>query len=154
MIGATTIKAQSFTYHSMKEFKGDTIAFLKQNFHQQRSYFVGKKFGELLELYMREMPLKGCYVHNTSPSVDPNNESYICGAWLRPMENSFLPRDTMKAVYAVTFDVDFMPPYVDSFYDFGKSLPDNISPYGIAYKLKDYIIKDIRIEAYDRRRKY
>lgn len=35
------------------------------------------------------MPLKGCYAHGTVPYSDPNNDSFICGAWLRPMDNFF-----------------------------------------------------------------
>ncbi len=107
LLGFTDTQAQNFTYRPLKEFHGDTIAFLKSNFYDQRSYFAGKKFGVLLELYMRDMPLKGCYAHGTSPFRDPDNESYICGAWLRPMENSLLPRDASGAIYAATFDIDF-----------------------------------------------
>lgn len=57
LLGFTDTQAQNF----------NTIAFLKSNFYDQRSYFGGKKFGVLLELYMRDMPLKGCYAHGTSP---------------------------------------------------------------------------------------
>ena len=107
LLGLTDTQAQNFTYRPLKEFHGDTIAFLKSNFYDQRSYFAGKKFGVLLELYMRDMPLKGGYAHGTSPFRDPDNESYICGAWPRPMENSLLPRDASGAIYAATFDIDF-----------------------------------------------
>ena len=89
LIGLAETQAQSFTYHPLKGFHGDTISFLKSNFYDQRNYFVGKKFEVLLELYMREMPLKGCYAHGTVPYSDPNNDSFICWAWLRPMDNFF-----------------------------------------------------------------
>lgn len=154
LLGFTDTQAQNFMYRPLKEFHGDTIAFLKSNFYDQRSYFAGKKFGVLLELYMRDMPLKGCYAHGTSPFRDPDNESYICGAWLRPMENSLLPRDASGAIYAATFDIDFATPYISSYYAFGKSLPDKVTPYGIASLLKDFVIKDIRIDVYDRRRSH
>ena len=103
---------------------------------------------------MRDMPLKGCYAHGTSPFRDPDNESYICGAWLRPMENSLLPRGASGAIYAATFDIDFATPYISSYYAFGKSLSDKVTPYGIASLLKDFVIKDIRIDVYDRRRSH
>lgn len=67
---------------------------------------------------------------------------------------TFLPKDTAVAVYAATFDIDFAAPYTSNYYAFGKSLSDKVSPYSIAYLLKDFVIKDIHIEAYDRRRKH
>lgn len=147
-------QAQSFTYHPLKEFRGDTIAFIQKNFQEQGKYFVGKKFEVLLEQYMREMPLKDCDIWDTSAFIDPEGKSYISGAWLQPMETYFLPKDTAKAVYTVDFDVDFQPPYTNSSCEFDQSLPEDISPYGIALRLKDYIIKEIRIQVYDRRRTY
>lgn len=98
LIGLAETQAQSFTYHPLKGFHGDTISFLKSNFYDQRNYFVGKKFEVLLELYMREMPLKGCYAHGTVPYSDPNNDSFICGAWLRPMDNFFCQK-TLLSLY-------------------------------------------------------
>ena len=95
-IGLAETQAQSFTYHPLKGFHGDTISFLKSNFYDQRNYFVGKKFEVLLELYMREMPLKGCYAHGTVPYSDPNNDSFICGAWLRPMDNFFCQKTPLS----------------------------------------------------------
>ena len=59
---------------------------------------------------------------------------------------TFLPKDTA--------DIDFAAPYTSNYYAFGKSLSDKVSPYSIAYLLKDFVIKDIHIEAYDRRRKH
>ena len=100
------------------------------------------------------MPLKDCDTYGTSPYTDADNKSYVRGAWLRPMDNTLLPKDTAKTVYAVDFDIVFTPPYTVSDYLFGKSLPDNVTPYGIASLLKDFVISDIRIEAYDRRRKH
>ena len=67
---------------------------------------------------------------------------------------TFLPKDTAVAVYAATFDIDFAALYTSNYYAFGKSLSDKVSPYSIAYLLKDFVIKDIHIEAYDRRRKH
>ena len=96
LIGLAETQAQSFTYHPLKGFHGDTISFLKSNFYDQRNYFVGKKFEVLLELYMREMPLKGCYAHGTVPYSDPNNDSFICGAWLRPMDNFFCQKTPLS----------------------------------------------------------
>ncbi len=77
LLGFTDTQAQNFTYRPLKEFHGDTIAFLKSNFYDQRSYYA-----------------------------------------------------------------------------FGKSLPDKVTPYGIASLLKDFVIKDIRIDVYDRRRSH
>lgn len=147
-------QAQSFTYHPFKEFRGDTIAFLQKNFQEQSKYFVGKKFEVLLEQYIREMPLKDCDTWETSPYVDPQGNCYISGAWLQPMETYFLPKDTAKAVYTVDFDIDFQPPYTVLSDNFNQSLPEDISSYGIALRLRDYIIKEIRIQVYDRRRTY
>ncbi len=96
LIGLAETQAQSFTYHPLKGFHGDTISFLKSNFYDQRNYFVGKKFEVLLELYMREMPLKGCYAHGTVRYSDPNNDSFICGAWLRPMDNFFCQKTPLS----------------------------------------------------------
>lgn len=42
LLGFTDTQAQNFTYRPLKEFHGDTIAFLKSNFYDQRSYFAGK----------------------------------------------------------------------------------------------------------------
>lgn len=98
LIGLAETQAQSFTYHPLKGFHGDTISFLKSIFYDQRNYFVGKKFEVLLELYMREMPLKGCYAHGTVPYSDPNNDSFICGAWLRPMDNFFAKRHRCRCI--------------------------------------------------------
>ncbi len=153
-INITQTQAQTFTYHPLKEFRGDTITFLMKNFQEQSKYFVGKKFEVLLEQYMREMPLKDCDIFDTSPFIDPQANSYISGAWLKPMDTFFLPKDSANAVYTVDFDVVFQPPYTDSSYEFDHSQPEDISPYGIAQLLKNYIIKEVRILVYDRRRKY
>ncbi len=153
-IGIIQTQAQTFTYHPLKEFKGDTIRFLQKNFKEQSKYFVGKKFEVLLEQYMREMPLKDCDIRETSPFIDPQANSYISGVWLKPMDKYFLPRDSAKAVYTVDFDVIFQPPYTDSSCEFDQSQPEDISPYGIAQLLKNYIIKEVRIQVWDRRRKY
>lgn len=63
-------------------------------------------------------------------------------------------QETPLAPYAATFDIDFATPYISSYYAFGKSLPDKVTPYGIASLLKDFVIKDIRIDVYDRRRSH
>ena len=84
--GLSKVCAQSYTYHPLKEFRGDTIAFLKQNFYDQRSYFIGKKFEVLINQYIWEMPLKDCESQGTSPYIDPKGKTYLCGAWLRSME--------------------------------------------------------------------
>ena len=89
------------------------------------------------------MPLKDCDTFYTSPFVDPQANSYFSGAWLKPMDKYLLPKDTAKAVYTVDFDVDFQPPYKNSSYEFDHSQPEDISPYGIAELLKNYIIKEI-----------
>ncbi len=153
-INITQTQAQTFTYKPLKEFRGDTITFLLKNFQEQSKYFVGKKFEVLLEQYMREMPLKDCETYETSPFIDPQANSYISGAWLQPMEIYFLPKDSANAVYTVDFDITFQPPYTILRDDFNQSLPEDISPYGIAQRLKNYIIKEIRIQVFDRRRKY
>lgn len=147
-------QAQSFTYHPFKEFRGDTIAFLQKNFKEQSNYFVGKKFEVLLEQYIREMPLKNCDILSTSPFVDPQANSYIKGAWLWPMETYFLPKDSANAVYSVDINIIFKPPYIVLRDDFNESLPEDISPYGIALRLREFIIKEIRIQVFDRRRTY
>ena len=110
LIGLAETQAQSFTYHPLKGFHGDTISFLKSKF----------------------------YLWGVAP----------------PHGQLFLPKDTAVAVYAATFDIDFAAPYTSNYYAFGKSLSDKVSPYSIAYLLKDFVIKDIHIEAYDRRRKH
>lgn len=54
--GLSKVCAQSYTYHPLKEFRGDTIAFLKQNFYDQRSYFIGKKFEVLINKIYGKCP--------------------------------------------------------------------------------------------------
>lgn len=152
--GLSKVCAQSYTYHPLKEFRGDTIAFLKHNFYDQRSYFIGKKFEVLINQYIWEMPLKDCESQGTSPYIDPKGKTYLCGAWLRSMECTPVRSDTACAVNTASIVVTFVPPYTVDDDVFCYNQPDDITPYGVANLLKDYIIKDIKIDIFDRRRKY
>ena len=69
------------------------------------------------------------------------------------LENAKFPI-VLKADGLALGKVDFATPYTSSYYAFGKSLPDKVTPYGIASLLKDFVIKDIRIDVYDRRRSH
>lgn len=71
LLGLTDTQAQNFTYRPLKEFHGDTIAFLKSNFYDQRSYFAGKKFGVLLELYICEI----CHSKGAMPMAHRHSET-------------------------------------------------------------------------------
>ena len=88
------------------------------------------------------------------PHIDPKGKTYLCGAWLRSMECTPVRSDTACAVNTASIVVTFVPPYTVDDDDFCYNQPDDITPYGVANLLKDYIIKDIKIDIFDRRRKY
>lgn len=45
LLGLTDTQAQNFTYRPLKEFHGDTIAFLKSNFYDNAATLPAKSSG-------------------------------------------------------------------------------------------------------------
>ncbi len=45
LLGFTDTQAQNFTYRPLKEFHGDTIAFLKSNFYDNAATLPAKSSG-------------------------------------------------------------------------------------------------------------
>jgi len=148
VIFSVNIKAQNFKHYPLSEVK-DTAQYLYLNFIKQKDYFVGKPFSEIVNIYKKDLPLSDVSYSTTSPYTDPNGKEYIDGA-----ELCWLDLPTLDYIYnknksysEVTFlTVTFKPPYTIEYHTYIESLPiENLTPDDEANGLKDFIVKDIKI---------
>ena len=141
---------QSFHYYPLKEVK-DTISYLKLNFDDQSSYFKGKTFDEFWQIIRRELSPTKCNKIETSPFIDPQGNSYVCGAFIACMDQSEVPADTSE-VRAAHINIRFKPPYNVDSHSLFYMLPDNLTIDGRAKLFMNFIIEDIWVFTIDRRR--
>lgn len=146
--------AQSYNYKKLSEFKNDTLSFLQYNFYEQQSYFIGRKFEKLLEVYRRELPIRNVAIIPSSPFIDPKGDSYVRATWITTMDETPVPPDTMHAVFTALFWVRFKEPYTVEYYGFCSSLPEDQTEEERANALKDFIIDYILVKPVDRRLLY
>ena len=137
-----SMSAQNFSHYTLSEVV-DTAQYLNQNFVNQKSYFIGKPFSEVLKVYQLDLPLKYLSPNNTSPWNDKWGDMYINGAGLFWHTEA----ECMKILYynmnALSYlNVDFEPPYNIHLFNF---MDIYKTPEEMALHLKDILVKDIRV---------
>ena len=136
------MSAQNFSHYTLSEVV-DTVQYLNQNFVNQKNYFIGKPFSEVLKVYQLDLPLKYLSPNNTSPWNDKDGEMYINGAGLFWHTEAECKEIFYKDINAIGYiDVDFELPYNINFFNFMKIYK---TPEEMALHLKDILVKDIRV---------
>src|SRR5574344_2129689 len=69
--------AQKFKYYDLNSVQKDTTEYLYNNFVQQKSYFINKKFNEFLKYYEKDFSIGCIGIGMTSPYIDPQGKSYV-----------------------------------------------------------------------------
>ena len=137
-----SMSTQNFSHYTLSEVV-DTAQYLNQNFVNQKSYFIGKPFSEVLKVYQLDLPLKFLSPNNTSPWNDKWGDMYINGAALSWYTEAECKEIFYKHINAICYiDVDFEPPYNIHFFNFMKIYK---TPEEMALHLKDILVKDIRV---------
>src|SRR5574344_289208 len=137
-----SMSAQNFSHYTLSEVV-DTVQYLNHNFVNQKSYFIGKPFSEVLKVYQLDLPLKYLSPNNTSPWNDKWGDMYINGAALSWYTEAECKEIFYKHINAICYiDVDFEPPYNILFFNFMKIYK---TPEEMALHLKDILVKDIRV---------
>ena len=137
-----SMSAQNFRHYTLSEVV-DTVQYLNHNFVNQKSYFIGKPFSEVLKVYQLDLPLKYLSPNNTSPWNDKWGDMYINGAALFWYTEAECKEIFYKDINAIGYiDVDFELPYNINFFNFMKIYK---TPEEMALHLKDILVKDIRV---------
>lgn len=137
-----SISAQNFSHYTLSEVV-DTVQYLNQNFVNQKNYFIGKPFSEVLKVYQLDLPLKYLSPNNTSPWNDKDGEMYINGAGLFWHTEAECKKILYYNINALSYlHVDFELPYNINLFNF---MDIYETPEERALHLKDILVKDIRV---------
>lgn len=133
-------------YRAWSTFGSDTMSYLKTNFVDNKSRYVGKKLEVLLRDY--EFPLINTPIVGTSPWIDPQGKSYVnrfCMFYLYPGDiNRYM--DARRPVYGL--NIYFPPPYTQDQYALSNKVFDaGQSKDKIILLIGNFIIQDIQLIA-------
>ena len=136
------MNAQAFKHYTLIDADNDTIAYLQKNFIDQKTYFIGKPFSKLLDVFLMDLPLNYAAATATSPWENTTDDSeYINGikiSWFTKEEaQTFVLTDWNRTIF---LNIVFQPPYTEwiwstqNTYDTVQKMTDH---------LKHYVIQDV-----------
>ncbi len=133
---------QAQEYRPLAGFCKDTLAYLKTNFIDNKSRYIGQKLEKLIldyEILLANTPPMG--TNEGGGGVDP---SYICGITLFYLHSIKMDqyRDAQKPFYRLR--IYFAPPYCQEENPIARKMIEMRNrKNAILYYLKDYIIEKI-----------
>lgn len=146
--------AQNGEYKSLEQCKNDTITYVKYNFKENKSRYVGKPMKFLLDEIDLEMMTNDFYTSATGPYVTADHQSKINGLFLCYLQYFEVENyETDKRLFYVVLITFQVPPYTHDDEEFwaltNKYDEDDFSWRPDFYDLfKEYVVKDIILHEY------
>ena len=144
IIAITATQAQQKV--TLAQCQGDTVAYVKKNFVEGKTRFIGQPFSKAIKEWKSQIPINRIIFGDTGswPS-DENQQHLVTDASLYFTPESVINlRGLRKEPYCViTFT--FEPPYRQKFRTLWEIKEQEGVPFGprLYEQIKDYIVKDV-----------
>lgn len=130
---------------TLKQCKGDTVAYVKKNFEDGKARFIGQPFSKVVQEWRSQLPVAHLVLADAGSFRRDSLKNKVNGAdlYFTSYEENALRSMNGKSYYLVSFT--FAPPYYEDIYNLYNIRDEEDQPLGprLYDKLKNYVVKDI-----------
>ena len=133
---------------TLAQCQGDTVAFVKQNFVDGKSRFIGQPFSKIIDEWRAQIPVAKITFSNTGNWPTKESEKYLVkGAYLDFITEREQNLRGMRKEPYISMSIQFAPPFykkIDDYWQLQEQEDMQLGPQ-LYEQIKDYIVESIAV---------